>query len=258
MSEITETCHFHSEYRLESESRLNCFNIQRCNPALPVSPTILKLPLNLSLLSASSDLHTAFQDLVSTPSQRGLLVTISNESLLPLQTLTSSSPSFLDDLSLLTPHLKSTTPLYILLRLYAERADGFVAITYVPDAAPVRQKTLFASTRLALVRELGPERFCESLFVTERAELEPDGWERYERSRGVEAPLTGEEQVLKSVKEAEAEERGGMEGRRLEVGGRIKVGMESEVKAALEGLTVGGDNLVQLVGWVLVGIREEG
>ena len=49
-----------------------------------------------------------------------------------------------------------------------------------------------------------------------------------------------------------------MEGRRLEVGGRIKVGMESEVKAALEGLTVGGDNLVQLVGWVSVGILEEG
>lgn len=97
------------------------------------------------------------------------------------------------------------------------------------------------------MRELGTERFCESLFVTERGELEPKGWERHEQSRGVEAPLTGEEQALRGVKEAEAEERGGMEGRRLEVGGRIKVGMEENVKSALEGLTVGADNLVQLV-----------
>lgn len=210
--------------------------------------TLPERSLNLSLLSASVELHTAFQDLVSSPSQRGLLATIAEESLIPLETIPSSSPSFLSDLSLLTPHLTPTAPLYILLRLHPERADGFIAITYVPDAAPVRQKTLFASTRLALVRELGLERFCESLFVTERAELEPDGWERHERSRGVEAPLTGEEQLLRGVKEAEANERGGMEGRRLEGGSKIKVEIESEVKEALKGLAAGGDSLVQLVG----------
>jgi len=42
-----------------------------------------------------------------------------------------------------------------------------VAITYVPDKAPVRQKMLYASTRLTLTRELG-----EFLFVCQRDSLD--------------------------------------------------------------------------------------
>jgi twinfilin-like protein len=43
----------------------------------------------------------------------------------------------------------------------------------VPNAAPVRQKMLFASTRLTLVRELGGEHFPESIFTTEASQREP-------------------------------------------------------------------------------------
>lgn len=102
----------------------------------------------------SQDLRSAFQELVSNPSQRGLIAGISNESLVPLESIPSESPNFSSDLEPLQSLLTNNNAVYIILRRYPE-VDGFVAVTYVPDAAPVRQKTLFASTRLTLVRELG-------------------------------------------------------------------------------------------------------
>ena len=51
-----------------------------------------------------------------------------------------------------------------------------MAVTYIPSTAPVRSKTLFASTRATLVKELGIEG--GSLFATESAEiLDPKEWE---------------------------------------------------------------------------------
>lgn len=41
-----------------------------------------------------------------------------------------------------------------------------VAVTYVPDKAPVRQKMLFASTRLTLVRELGMSTYAATSYTT--------------------------------------------------------------------------------------------
>lgn len=93
--------------------------------------------------------------------------------------------------------------------------------------------------------------------MTERAELEPEGWERYEvgeKAEGEEGlPLTQEERVLRGVREEEQAEaevgrgRGSRERREL-VGGRVKVGISEEAKGALEALGRGeGGDLVQLV-----------
>ncbi|MCJ1465639.1 Twinfilin-1 [Pseudocyphellaria aurata] len=195
---------------------------------------------------ASQELHSAFNSLVSTPSQRGLLASIQGETLVPKETIPSNSPSFLDDLAFLSPLILPTVPVYLILRL-EHAPDGFVAITYVPDAAPVRQKTLFASTRLTLVRELGTERFRETLFVTEKRELEREGWERHEQSKRVAAPLTEEEERLKGVKDAEAEARGGSGGKRAQFGTGASLKIDGEVRRLLEDLRQGsGDNLVQL------------
>lgn len=56
-----------------------------------------------------------------------------------------------------------------------------MAATYVPDTAQVRQKMLFASTRLTLVRELGAERFRETIFVTSKDELTAEGFRKLDR-----------------------------------------------------------------------------
>jgi len=118
----------------------------------------------------------------------------------------------------------------------------------VPDAAPVRQKMLFASTRLTLVRELGIERFRETIFATTTEELTKEGFEKHDRHVKLEAPLTEEEQSLGEVKRKEAEEGRGMGERKSHVAsGGTQLPVSDEAVQALKGLAEGKDNLVQLV-----------
>lgn len=197
-------------------------------------------------ISASQELHEAFNGLVSTPSQRGLLVTIKSESLVPLTALNSESPDFSSDLSSLASHLKDNEALYIILRRYNDASDGYIAVTYVPNAAPVRQKMLFASTRLTLVRELGIERFRETIFATEKAELTAEGFKKHDAHNDLAAPLTEEEQTLGAVKKAEAEEGRGTTGQSLASHASFKMSTSPEAMEALKNLESGSDNLVQL------------
>ena len=207
-------------------------------------------------ITVSKELQDAFNELVSSPAQRGLLATIQSETLIPSATLPSTSTDFHLDISSLQSQLKKDAASYIILRRYQNAPDGYVAITYIPDTAPVRQKMLFASTRLTLVRELGTERFRESIFVTDVKELEPEGWKKHDASGASEAPLTEEEESLKGIKEAEAEARGGTQGRRLETGGHFSIAMNDEAKNALERFKQGGDNLVQLVCSLITSMKE--
>ncbi|KAG9246949.1 hypothetical protein BJ878DRAFT_494918 [Calycina marina] len=200
-------------------------------------------------ISASQDLQTAFQKLVSTPTQRGLLCTITKETLTPLTVLEPASSLFSDDLSLLAPQLLPNVALYIILRRYeASENAPFVAITYVPDSAPVRQKMLFASTRLTLVRELGIERFRETILATTKEELSKEGFEKHDKHVMLDAPLTEEEQSLGDVKRKEAEEGRGMNDRKSHISsGGVQMPITDEAVKALEALTEdSGDNLVQL------------
>jgi twinfilin-like protein len=119
----------------------------------------------------------------------------------------------------------------------------------VPNAAPVRQKTLFASTRLTLTRELGSENFGETLFATEAEELTEAGWRRHEAHGEAANPLTQEERDLEDIREAEALEGRGTAGKGLGGGGgRIAMQAEEGVREAIAGLSAAGEgNLVQLV-----------
>ena len=145
--------------------------------------------------------------------------------------------------------LSTTKATYIILRRHdPSNADAYVVVTFVPDTAPVRQKMLFASTRLTLVRELGVEKFRETLFATDPKELTVDGWKAHEASGASAAPLTAEEQGQRALKEAEDEE-----GARIGTGGRkshvLGMGMahETGVEDALSAFGSGsGDNLIQL------------
>jgi len=200
-------------------------------------------------ISASQELHTAFQTFVSDTTQRGLLITIDKESLKPLTVLSPATSSFDADLALLTPHLSPKVALYILLRRYPSTENApFIAVTYVPDSAPVRQKMLFASTRLTLVRELGIERFRETIFATKEEELSAEGFKKHDKHTALEAPLTEEEVSLGEVKRKEAEEGRGAGERRSHVSSGVSMPVTDQALAALKGLgSEGGDNLVQLV-----------
>ncbi|KAF1917292.1 hypothetical protein BDU57DRAFT_555183 [Ampelomyces quisqualis] len=201
-------------------------------------------------IAASQELKSALGSLITSTSQRGLLATIQNETIVAGASIPSSSPSFLTDLSNLSSHITPNAALYILLR----RADSLVspdkslvAVTYVPNAAPVRQKMLFASTRLTLVRELGGEHFPESIFTTEAAELTAEGWEKHLAHEAKDNPLTAEEQSLQDIKDAEALESRGTRGQGLAQGGRIAIRADDGIADALSKLGQGAsENLVQL------------
>lgn len=193
--------------------------------------------------TASTELHSAFKDLISTPQTRALLVAIQKESLVPVNTIPASD-DFYTDLTILADYLKPNQALYILIR--APNASSttsavFTAVTYVPDSAPVRQKMLFASTRLTLARELGTENFTESFFTTVKEELSPAGWKRHEAHNEAANPLTEEEQNLVDIREAEASEVGGTGRRGAGYGpqGGKKMDAEQGVSDALSGLVVG-------------------
>lgn len=164
-------------------------------------------PSCLSIIShaaASQELQNEFNSLLASDDTFGLLASIENESLVPVATLPSTSSSFGENLASLQPYIKTDVALYIILRRY-DSAPKFLAITYVPDAARVRQKMLFASTRLTLVRELGSEHFRETIFVTVPEELSEKGFEKHDAHTKLDAPLTEEEQALGEVKRAEQE-----------------------------------------------------
>jgi len=106
---------------------------------------------------------------------------------------------------------------------------------------------LFASTRSTLVRELGIERFRETIFATTKEELTKEGFEKHDKHVKLEAPLTEEEQTLGDVKRKEAEEGRGLGERRSHVSSGVSMPISSEAVEALKVLAEkDGDNLVQI------------
>lgn len=172
-------------------------------------------------IKASAELKAAFSELLSSPSQFALFATIESESLVPGETVASSA-GFPADLSSLTHKLQPNRATYLIVRTSpsgqhdqqqsttGEEAGNLLCITYTPDAAPVRQKMLIASTRLTLSRELGTEHFCEHLFCTEAEEVSEQGWARHQSHSRLAAPLTAEEREAEVLREHEA--RGGLAG----------------------------------------------
>ena len=197
---------------------------------------------------ASKELQDAFNDLVSSfPAQRGILVGIQNEQLVPTEIISSKNADFFEDLSALSSLVKDNEATYIILRRYQNAPDGYVAVTYVPDHAHVRSKMLFASSRLTLLRELGTERFCETLFATTKQELTSDGWRKHDDHGKLKAPLTEEEQALRGIKNAEAEASCGTTARSSHVSSGLSFPIATDALNALRELAHSIDNLIQLV-----------
>lgn len=210
-----------------------------------MGPTVLCRLLTI-LSTASQELQAQFNSLLSTPSSFGLLVGIEKESLVPIKTLPSTGSSFSENLGSLQDHLQPNAALYILLRRYDE-IPRLTAISYVPDAAPVRQKMLFASTRLTLVRELGSEHFRETIFVTTADELSEGGFKKHDAHTKLAAPLTEEERSLGEVKRAEQEVGSGTGSREIHLSKHFAMPMADDAIAALKELGQDGGRVVAML-----------
>ncbi|KAJ5497385.1 Actin-binding cofilin/tropomyosin type [Penicillium fimorum] len=219
-------------------------------------------------ITVSAELQDAFTRFNSDSSTFCLPVTITAETLTPLAPISfQGSPSenaFFSALPQLSSILQPKTPIYLLLRRPSNASTALIALTYIPSNAPVRAKTLFASTRSTLTRELGTEKFASTVFATEEDEvLGQDAW----RERDGEGPnaisredMMGEkERELEAVRKAEAEARSGTPRRDIGMGGtvgtgsgmRVSMPADEDAKSALRNLQDGG--LVQLI----VDIRTE-
>lgn len=201
----------------------------------------------------SQELLSEFNTLLNTPTAFALLVTIESEALRPLKLLSSDGPSstFESNLSLLTPFLEPKRALYALLRRY-DTEPHLVVATYVPDAAPVRQKMLFASTRLALTRELGTGHFRDNVFATEAKELTAEGFRSMDAHANLDAPLTEEEKSLGDVKRAEAEAGQGSAMKEIHLSSHFAMPMTEDALAAFREIgSQAGNGVVTLVSSLL-------
>ncbi|QSS59969.1 pinin/SDK/memA domain-containing protein [Histoplasma capsulatum] len=140
-------------------------------------------------ISVSPELHNAFDAFIATPSHFCLPVTISSESLVPLDPIAFPPPTtdddikFFNSLPLLAPHIQPKTPIFLILRRTIV-SNALIAVTYIPSTSPVRAKTLFASTRATLVRELGSEKFDSTIFAADAEEvLDATVWKERDADR---------------------------------------------------------------------------
>ncbi|TGZ85499.1 actin depolymerizing protein [Ascodesmis nigricans] len=207
-------------------------------------------------ISASKELHTEFQRFLDDSATRGLLVEIQKESLVPSATIPAQG-SFDDDVAQLDVILAVDKPAYILLRRFDDASNPapYIAVTYVPDHANVRQKMLFASTRTTLTRELGSEKFGESIFATEKSELTAEGFRKHDAHMAKPAPLTEEEESLQTVRLAELEASQGTAGRKNHVSSGVAFPLSQEAIDALKGLTL-SNGFISLVQLALNPVKE--
>lgn len=239
----------------------------------------------LTLSIVTPELHDAFTTFTTDSALFCLPVTITNESLTPQSAVPfangSNANAFTASLPQLSPLLEPKTPLYLLLRRSPAGTAPLIALTYIPSDAPVRAKTLFASTRATLVRELGSEKFDSTVFATEVDEVvSAEAWSDRDAEKksnsgigsnggGIarEDLMGDKERELEAVRRAVEEARSGTPNRDIGIGGsfnrggnnggtlaasssggggmRIQMPMEEDASAAISGLQQGG--LVQLV-----------
>ena len=186
---------------------------------------------------------------------------------MPLTTIPfSSSGDFYASLPQLSTTLKPREPVYLLLRRSktSQGPESLIALTYIPSNAPVRAKTIFASTRATLVRELGSEKFASTVCATDEDEgvgeaawKERDGGGDTGGVHGREALMDENERELAAVRRAEEEARIGMPQRDIGIGGSFSpaaaspekgsllMPVDDEVKWALKELNQG--SLIQVV-----------
>ncbi|KAK9457049.1 hypothetical protein V1511DRAFT_496061 [Dipodascopsis uninucleata] len=200
---------------------------------------------NQSGISASEGLLKVFRDFAADDQARSLLIKIEKETLVPGE-LIKAKNGFLEDISLLEPHVSDNEPLYIIYRggegTATGTSGGFTFISYIPDAAPVRNKMLYASTRNTLIRELGGDKIALSFFTTEKSELSPEGLQKFLEHEKSSGPMTEEERALKSVIDIEAKEGfAGTSTRRSHVSSGLSFPISDDAKDALAELAKSSD-----------------
>ncbi|CAE6521922.1 unnamed protein product [Rhizoctonia solani] len=186
-------------------------------------------------IGVSPELSSTFASAVDSQSTRFIKVKIQNESLVPDGTIQAGSRGFIDDLPQLQDILEDDIPAYILAHTGNAK---WLFISYVPDTA----KMVYASTRSALTKALGDQRFKDNIFATSKDDLTPEGYQAHQRHLAAPKPLTARERELEEVRAAERASSAAYEGsgvRQSMVGSRAGMKWTDELGDALRDLQPG-------------------
>ncbi|KAH8106779.1 actin depolymerizing protein [Cristinia sonorae] len=182
-------------------------------------------------ITVSDDLTTAFGDAVDTGNVRFLKISIRNESLV-LDEAVPVAGLLSEDFGNLSGILEENVPAYILAKL--DEPSSWLAISYVPDTAKVRDKMLYASTRNNLTKSLGSAHFKDNLFATSKEDVTADAYKRHLAHLNAPKPMSEREKEMAAVKAAEREAGGlhyeGSQARRNPLGSTA-MGFKWEEKA---------------------------
>ncbi|KAJ2846159.1 Twinfilin-1 [Coemansia brasiliensis] len=150
-------------------------------------------------IGVSDKLTARFRDAHSEP-VRVVQAQIVGESV-ELTTTVPQQGGFIDDLAQVPAMLSSTEPSYLLVRL---DSDKWLFATYVPDAAPVRSKMLYAATKATVAKALGDSYFAEDMFGTTPSDFSPEGYRLYKAHEDSSAPLTERELEMERIRDLES------------------------------------------------------
>ncbi|XP_069760025.1 twinfilin-1-like isoform X3 [Narcine bancroftii] len=104
--------------------------------------------------------------------------------------------------SCILPLLDEQQPGYILYRMDTTNAQGsrWLFIAWSPDPSPVRQKMLYAATKMALKKEFGSSHIKDEIFGTVREDVSFSGYRKHLISQNDPNPLTTAEEELQKDK----------------------------------------------------------
>ncbi|CUA74933.1 Twinfilin [Dictyostelium discoideum] [Rhizoctonia solani] len=190
-------------------------------------------------IGVSPELSSTFASAVGSDSTRFIKVTIQNESLVPDGTIPAGSGELVDDLPQLQSILDDDIPAYVLARIDSSK---WLFISYVPDTAKVRDKMMYASTRGALTKALGDQKFKDNIFATSKDDVTPEAYLAHQRHLAAPKPLTARERELEEVRAAERASSAAYEGsgvRQSIVGSRAGMKWTDELGEALRDLQPG-------------------
>ncbi|KAH9951888.1 actin depolymerizing protein [Amylocystis lapponica] len=204
-------------------------------------------------IAVSQELSSAFSDAISSQNIRFLKVAISNESLVPDESLPPSG-TLKEDLDKLDSILQDDVPAYVLVRL-DDPPTEWLAIYYVPDNAKVRDKMLYAATRTTLTKSLGSAHFTDNIFATSKEDLTAAAYVKHRQHVLAPKPMSAREKEMADVRAAERDAGGGAyqgsRARQNHIGQSVGMTLTQDVENALVELNMGED-----FGLIVINIDE--
>jgi len=187
-------------------------------------------------ITIHDDLQSAFATAQSDASVRFFKLSIRNESIVLDHTVCAQGDLF-GDLDQLQDILEDHVPAYVLARL-DDLPTQWLAISYVPDTAKVRDKMLYASTRNSLTKSLGSASFSDALFANHKSDLTSTAYAAHRRHLAAPKPLSVREREMEDVRAATiASSTEGSAARRNHIGGAgVHINWPETVSAAIRRL----------------------